>query len=90
MDYGVFLKKEFKANNKNSKHYVVQSKFIGSRRQIRGAVIRVLTQIKTISIDDLVALVVYELPENCHDVHVVVDDLVAEGMIKIVENFVSL
>jgi A/G-specific adenine glycosylase len=90
MDYGVCLKKEFKANNKSSKHYSVQSKFIGSRRQVRGAVVRILTQTKTISIDNLVELVMHELPENCHDVHVVVDGLVAEGMIKIVEDLVSL
>jgi len=44
MDYGVMLKKVHKNPSRRSKHHVVQSKFEGSRRQVRGAVVRVLTQ----------------------------------------------
>jgi A/G-specific adenine glycosylase len=44
MDYGSYLKKEFGNINKKSKHYTKQSKFAGSDREIRGAIIRLLTQ----------------------------------------------
>ncbi len=42
MDYGTFLKSSVGNANKSSKSYTKQSKFIGSRRQIRGHVIRLL------------------------------------------------
>jgi A/G-specific adenine glycosylase len=64
MDYGVYLKKELKINNKKSKHYSRQSKFQGSRRQVRGAIIRILSKIKKISEEDLCFLVHQEIPEN--------------------------
>ena len=43
MDYGVMLKKEHKNPSRRSVHHVKQSKFEGSDRQVRGAVIRLLT-----------------------------------------------
>lgn len=43
MDYGVYVKKTFGNPNSKSKHYTKQSTFKGSDRQIRGAVIRLLT-----------------------------------------------
>lgn len=42
MDYGSYLKRVYKHTNHKSKHYQRQSKFIGSDRQIRGAIIRLL------------------------------------------------
>jgi len=44
MDYGSFLKKTVGNLNTLSKHYVKQSPLEGSRRQIRGQVLRLLTQ----------------------------------------------
>lgn len=44
MDYGSFLKKEYKVKNTNSAQYTKQSKFKGSDREIRGAILRELTQ----------------------------------------------
>lgn len=44
MDYGTHLKKTYGNKNRQSKHYSKQSKFEGSKRQIRGEVIRVLLQ----------------------------------------------
>jgi len=44
MDYGAHLKKEFENPNRRSKHHVVQSTFKGSDRQIRGALIRLLSK----------------------------------------------
>jgi A/G-specific adenine glycosylase len=44
MDYGSYIKKTFGNPNSKSKHYTKQSAFSGSDRQIRGAIIRLLTQ----------------------------------------------
>lgn len=40
MDYGVYLAKTFENPNKRSKHYTKQSKFEGSKRQLRGKILR--------------------------------------------------
>ncbi len=44
MDYGAFLKKTVGNQNTRSKHYTKQSTFKNSDRQIRGAILRLLTQ----------------------------------------------
>lgn len=44
MDYGSHLKQTIGNKNTQSKHYVKQSKFAGSDRQIRGAIIRALSK----------------------------------------------
>lgn len=43
MDYGAHLKTKVGNINRQSRHYTVQSRFAGSDRQIRGAIIRLLT-----------------------------------------------
>jgi A/G-specific adenine glycosylase len=47
MDYGSYLKQTHGNKNTQSKHYLKQSKFAGSDRQIRGAIIRVLSSTKS-------------------------------------------
>lgn len=42
MDYGAYLAKEIDNPNRKSKHYVKQKKFIGSVREVRGGVIKLL------------------------------------------------
>lgn len=81
MDYGVYLKKELKINNKKSKQYAKQSKFIGSRRQVRGAIIRILSQLKNLSTEDLLFLLEQELPTNQHSFSSVLDELREEKLI---------
>jgi A/G-specific adenine glycosylase len=44
MDYGSYLKKTIGNQNRNSRHYTKQSTFKGSDRQIRGAIIRLLSK----------------------------------------------
>ncbi len=44
MDYGVYLKQQYGNFTRRSKHYTTQSQFQGSERQIRGMILRVLTQ----------------------------------------------
>ena len=90
MDYGVYLKKKLKATNKNSKHYSRQSRFVGSKRQVRGAVVRILTKIGKVSFDDLVALVAQELPKNQHDVVKIVEQLAVEKLVQVSDDHLFL
>lgn len=55
MDYGVMLKKTFPNPSRKSKHHVKQSKFDGSDRQIRGMIIRQLTDHSSLSLNDLIS-----------------------------------
>ncbi|MFI5205602.1 MAG: hypothetical protein ACHQVK_01555, partial [Candidatus Paceibacterales bacterium] len=43
MDYGAYLKSQIPNPNHRAKNYSVQSKFEGSLRQIRGAILRMLS-----------------------------------------------
>ncbi len=54
MDYGVFLKSKHKNPSKKSAHYTKQSKFEGSDRQIRAAVLKLITQKDMIAHDEIV------------------------------------
>jgi len=49
MDYGVALKQAYGNFHRRSKHYTTQSRFEGSERQIRGMILRALTQHKALS-----------------------------------------
>jgi A/G-specific adenine glycosylase len=51
MDYGVSLKKKTTNPNRKSSHYAKQSKFEGSGRQARGAIIRCLTSLGNASLE---------------------------------------
>ncbi len=75
MDYGLYLKQSIGNLNKLSKHYTKQSRFTGSRRQIRGRVIRLLVE-RPMSQADLASAISDErlLP--------VLDDLRREGLIR--------
>lgn len=44
MDYGVYLKKEYGNPSRASKHHTKQTTFKGSRRAVRGEILRVLAQ----------------------------------------------
>lgn len=53
MDYGVMLKKTGVNPNRKSAHYARQSRFEGSDRQIRGAVLRILGERAALSQNEL-------------------------------------
>jgi A/G-specific adenine glycosylase len=53
MDYGVYLKKEKGNPSRKSKHHTKQSKFEGSDRQVRGAIVRAVTRYGELSERDL-------------------------------------
>ncbi len=54
MDYGVLLKKKVANPARKSAHHTTQSKFEGSDRQIRGAIIRLLTESVAISYETII------------------------------------
>ena len=74
MDYGTFLKTQIQ-NTQRSKHYAKQSRFTGSRRQVRGLVLRELSA-GPASVE--------QLAERISDGRLggVLGDLEAEGLIK--------
>ena len=81
MDYGVHLKQKLPRINAASKHYTRQSKFIGSKRQVRGQIIKILTQLQRIKRDELIELLDFQLPENLHNRDVIIQELVDEKVI---------
>ncbi len=86
MDYGVYIKKTFGNKNKQAKQYKKQSKFAGSDRQIRGAVIRKLAH-KTLTEPDLLKeLVEYEKDR----VHLQIMSLIQDGLVIQKANTYSL
>ncbi len=53
MDYGSHLPKIVTNPNRQSKHYTKQSKFEGSLRQVRGRILKILLNKKSLSIEEL-------------------------------------
>lgn len=53
MDYGVMLKRSARGINKRSRHYVRQTPFEGSNRQIRGQILRELSKTEQLSTSQL-------------------------------------
>jgi A/G-specific adenine glycosylase len=76
MDYGSYLKSTGIKNNAKSTHYTKQSKFVGSRRQIRGAVMRELLK-DSMTTEKIVKI----LDRKKEEVQSVLDDLIHEGFI---------
>ncbi|MES2088308.1 MAG: A/G-specific adenine glycosylase [Patescibacteria group bacterium] len=78
MDYGTYLKKEFGNPNSQSKHYAKQSKFRGSDREIRGAVLKFLTCNKKISRQKFLKMSGFENARAT----TIIKNLTTEGFIK--------
>jgi A/G-specific adenine glycosylase len=77
MDYGAALKRSGISHNARSKKYVKQSKFAGSRREVRGAILRALS-IKSEKKTPLYAL----FPERKTQIETALVALLKEGLIK--------
>jgi A/G-specific adenine glycosylase len=77
MDYGAFIKKEYGNPNGRSKHYTKQSTFKGSDRQIRGAIVRMLT-----GGGKTRKKLHAELPFDAQRIDEQVERLIEEGMIR--------
>lgn len=78
MDYGSHLKKQGVQLNAQSKHYTKQSKFRGSTRQLRGAVLRELLQEPLTA-----AQLIKKLPGRSRgEVEEALGQLLAEGLLR--------
>lgn len=53
MDYGSMIKKKYGNPNKKSAHYTKQSSFIGSNRQVRGQILKLLSTHPSLSLTEL-------------------------------------
>lgn len=85
MDYGSHLKKEGKGMNTRSKHYAKQSKFEGSDRQIRAAIVRHLTEKDSASFDEIL-----KLPYDQERIEIQIQKLLDEEMVFLKKGIVSL
>jgi len=77
-DYGVMLKKKFKNPARKSAHHAVQSKFEGSERQIRGMILRALTDYPALPFEALCSLI----PREPARVERNLEALCQEGFVK--------
>ncbi len=78
MDYGVMLKRTMPNPSRKSKHHTRQSTFEGSNRQIRGQIIRKLTEIQCVSIEAIVSNLKFDKSR----VEGVIEDLLRENIIQ--------
>lgn len=86
MDYGVHLKKMFPNPSRRSKHHIVQSKFKGSDRQIRGAIIRALIQCSALGEKELIA----ELNDDADRIKKIIRQLEQEQLIECNDELFSI
>lgn len=77
MDYGAYLKGQGVRTNVQSKHYTKQSKFVGSNRQIRGAILRELTKSVCIKEKTLFTRLPFERTRTGE----LIDGLVRDGLL---------
>jgi A/G-specific adenine glycosylase len=75
MDYGTHIKQQHGNKSRASRSYAKQSPFQGSRRQVRGAVLRYLSQ-RPGTLDDIATV------ETDPRLTEVLDELVREGMVQ--------
>ena len=79
MDYGNHLKGEIGNLNKMSKTYAKQSRFEGSRRQLRSQVLKHVLEKKEINSQKIISRFPNKRPEEINDL---LGELVKEGMIQ--------
>lgn len=82
MDLGVELKKRSKGINKRSKHHARQSKFEGSQRQVRAAVLKCVVEQPEVHEKELRKLLTYD----ARKVAKALSDLKSEGLIVVSKN----
>ena len=86
MDYGVMIKREHGNPSRRSRHHQRQSRFDGSDRQIRGAILRMLTDRQELPI----SVILYELDAEEARIREILTRLAEEGMVEIRGETVSI
>lgn len=89
MDWGVHLKKNNPNPSRASKHHVQQSKFIGSKRQVRGAILRELAK-SPLTEKQLLNKVKSLASVSLSDTQLIIKTLINEGFIVTVKTKLSL
>lgn len=87
MDYGVHLKKMYKNPSRRSKHHTKQSKFEGSDRQIRGAILKIVLEKQKIPHQGLYKLLHQFEKER---IKRTLEQLLQEGFIKRTGSYISI
>lgn len=82
MDYGVMLKAQGINPINKSKHYKKQSKFQGSDRQIRGAILKLLIKHQTIKNNEIITLLEKQLKATPERINKALNELTKENFIK--------
>lgn len=85
MDYGAFLARSIDNPNKRSAGYVIQKPFRGSLREMRGKILRLMTERRSLSIQALH----HELNDHMHFTRAL-SALQQEGFIKRIKNSIVL
>lgn len=78
MDYGTALSKTVENPNRKSKHYMKQSKFEGSNRQVRGGILKTLLEHGAMVPEDIMKKTNFEKER----VYPVLEDLTKEGFVN--------
>ncbi len=90
MDYGVMLKKIHKNPSRASAHYTKQTTFKGSRRQVRGRIVKILTNKKSITLAKLIHEV-DDLPQATSEaLNTLITQLAKEGFLKRKNTMITL
>ena len=86
MDYGVMLKRNLPNPSRQSAHHAKQSTFEGSDRQIRGMILKLLTERQPIAVFDLYTFIDREEQR----INKALDELHREGFVKIDKNLIQV
>ena len=78
MDYGSMIKRLYPNPGRRSRHYQKQGRFEGSRRQMRGMLLKILLDKKELTMKQIAQ----EIDADTDHVFSVLDDLVREGFVK--------
>ncbi len=78
MDYGTHLAKTMPNPNRRSKHYTKQTKFAGSNRQLRGAILKTLLNNGSLARSELLHL----LPFDSKKSEDAIEQMIGEGFLK--------
>lgn len=90
MDYGNHLKKSLKNINSSSKHYSKQTKFKGSKREIRGFIVKQLTQQNYTPLTVINIKIKEQIPYNNNDPMPIIETMKKEKIIKVKDNILFI
>ena len=86
MDYGTYLKRTYPNPTRQSVHHAKQSTFAGSRRQVRGVILKTLTVHQSLTVGTLARM----LDKKSIDLKQYLAELSDEGFLVVEKNIVRL